>query len=241
MRHIVIGSSHYTALVLSAVRETDPAGLIIMIDRSREAAETLVSSIGGSFIVGDPTDPRIQEAAGMDKADTLIATSDSDALNIKIAEIAKKNYKIPLVITLVNNPLNLEEAIARGSDYAISPSSPVQSQIKAIISTDKWVKATTPEFFGIDIYLYRTVKTSVLGITLSQIREELRGHDAYVIGLTKTGSIIRDPSYELREGDVIVVVAPIGMGELSVERVRSLMARIQRIRAEMESRRSVYP
>jgi len=241
LRHIIIGSSHYAQLAILAVREADPAGLVIVIDSSTEAAERLAASVGGKVVVGDPTDPRIHEAAEMDKADVIIAASDSDALNIKVAEIAKKTYGIPIVITLVNNPLNQDEAMTRGSDYVISPSSPLQSHIKAIISTDKWVKATTPEFFGIDLYLYRVVKSSILGITLSQIREELRGYEAYAIGLTKTGSLIRDPSYELREGDVIVIVAPRGMGEAAVEKIRSLIARIQRIRAEMESRRSVYP
>jgi Trk K+ transport system NAD-binding subunit len=241
LRHIVLGSSHYTPLILSALRETDPAGLIIIMDRSREAAETLANMVGGKPVSGDPMDPRTLEKADIEKADIFIASSDSDAMNIKISEAAKKNYKIPLVITLVNNPANIEEAVARGADYVISPSSPLQSHIKAILSTDKWVKTTTPEFFGIDIYLYRVVRTSMLGITLSQIRDELRGVEAYIVGLTKAGSLIRDPTYELREGDVIILVAPRGMGEAAVEKIRTMLARIQRIRAEMESRRSVYP
>jgi len=241
VRHIVVGFSHYTPLILTALREVDPAGAIIVIDRSREAAEALASLVGGKPVPGEPIDPRIQEAAEVEKADVLIASSDSDALNIKVSEAAKKVYRVPVVIALVNNPANSEEAIARGADYVLSPSSPLQSHIKAILSMDTWVKTTTPEFFGIDIYLYRVVKTSVLGITLSEIREELRGEEAYVIGLTKAGALIRDLTYELREGDVIVLVAPRGMGEAAVEKVRSLLARIQRMRAEMESRRGVYP
>ncbi len=241
MRHIVLGSSHYTPLIVTAIRESDPTGIIVILDRSRETAEALANMVGGKPVDGDPMDPRIQEKAEMEKADIFIASSDSDAMNIKISEVAKKNYRIPLVITIINNPANIEEAISRGADYVISPSSPLQSHIKAILSTDKWVKASTPEFFGIDIYLYRAVKTSMLGITLSQIREELRGFEAYIVGLTKTGSLIRDPTYELREGDVIILVAPRGMGETAVEKIRSLILRIQRIRAEMESRRSIYP
>jgi len=241
LRHIVVGSSHYTPLILAALREIDPAGIIIVIDRSMETAEMLASSIGGKPVVGDPMDPRTHEKAEIEKTDILIASSDSDAMNIRISETAKKSYRVPIVITLINNPANQEEAIARGSDYVISPASPLQSHIKAIISTDKWVKATTPEFFGIDLYLYRVVKTSAIGITISQIREELSGYDAYVIGMTKAGAIIRDPLYELREGDVIALVAPRGMGEAAVEKIRSLLARIQRIRAEMESGRSAYP
>jgi len=241
VRHIVVGSSHYTPLILAALREIDPAGAIVVVERSREAAEALASLAGGRPVVGEPTDPRTQERAEMEKADVLVASSDSDALNIKISETAKKEYRVPVVIAMVNNPANSEEAIARGADYVISPSSPLQSHIKAILSTDKWIKATTPEFFGIDVYLYRVVKTSVLGVTLSEIREELRGEEAYAIGLTKAGALIRDLTYELREGDIIVLVAPRGMGEAAVDKVRSLLTRVQRMRAEMESRRGVYP
>lgn len=241
MRHVILGTSHHAHLVAGAVRELDPAGIIVIIDRSQEAAQALSELVRGRSVPGDPMDPRVLEKAEVDKADTFIAASDSDALNIRASEVAKKEYKIPIVIAVLNNPSNSEEALARGADYVISPASPLKSHVKAILAMDSWVKATTPEFFGIDLYLYRAVKTSVLGISLSQIREELKGLEALVVCLTKMGSIIRDPSYELREGDVIAIVSPRGAGEQAVERVRRLISRIQRIRAEAESGRVAYP
>ncbi len=49
MGHIIVRTSHHTLPAPSAVGETDPAGLVILIDRSREAAETLAARTGKGY------------------------------------------------------------------------------------------------------------------------------------------------------------------------------------------------
>jgi trk system potassium uptake protein len=54
--------------------------------------------LGGQFTV----------AAGIEKADAFIASTDGDNTNIIIAQIAQRRYEVPTVITRILDPLRAE-------------------------------------------------------------------------------------------------------------------------------------
>jgi trk system potassium uptake protein TrkA len=73
------------------------ARLEIGLDRSWE-------DMGGRFTVGTALEIEALTAAGIDRADVFVASTDGDNTNIIIAQLAKRRFNVPTVITRVLDP-----------------------------------------------------------------------------------------------------------------------------------------
>jgi trk system potassium uptake protein len=60
---------------------------------------------GGHFTVGTALEVDALMAAGIEKADAFIASTDGDNTNIVIAQIAKRRFNVPTVIARILDPL----------------------------------------------------------------------------------------------------------------------------------------
>jgi trk system potassium uptake protein TrkA len=63
---------------------------------------------GGHFTVGTALEVEALEAAGIDRADVFVASTDGDNTNIIIAQIAKRRYSVPTVIARILDPFRAE-------------------------------------------------------------------------------------------------------------------------------------
>ncbi|MEZ0290083.1 MAG: NAD-binding protein [Sulfolobales archaeon] len=236
MRYVVVGSSHLLYFVLKAVRESDPLGLIYVVERSQEVARVIASQFNAIAHSGNLLDLSTYERIDVGKADVFIAATDSDALNIRLIELMKKSFGIPKVIGVVNNPDNIGEYKRAGADHIINPLASVETLVKASISSDRWVRSQTPEFFGVDVYINRFVRDTVYGISVAMLRDSVkRLSDVLVIVMNRDGSVIRDPEYELSEGDIVLVIAPRGLGEEAVKSINMAIDRLKMSRAGVET------
>jgi trk system potassium uptake protein TrkA len=64
--------------------------------------------LGGHFTVGAGLETDALVAAGIEKADAFIASTDGDNTNIVIAQIAQRRYEVPTVIARILDPLRAE-------------------------------------------------------------------------------------------------------------------------------------
>src|ERR1044072_8800683 len=64
--------------------------------------------LGGPFTVGAGLETDALVAAGIEKADAFIASTDGDNTNIVIAQIAQRRYEVPTVIARILDPLRAE-------------------------------------------------------------------------------------------------------------------------------------
>jgi len=64
--------------------------------------------LGGHFTVGAGLETEALIAAGVERADAFIASTDGDNTNIIIAQIAQRRYAVPTVIARVLDPLRAE-------------------------------------------------------------------------------------------------------------------------------------
>jgi voltage-gated potassium channel len=117
---IVCGSGRtalYAAAELSAVERP-----VVLVVRDREQAEAAAASLGDVLIVlGDPTDDSILEAAGIDRASGLVASSESDNENVVITLTARQlNPGIRVVSKL--QEIEQERKVRKaGADSVVSP------------------------------------------------------------------------------------------------------------------------
>ncbi len=77
------------------------ARLEIELDRAWE-------DMGGQFTVGTALEIEALEAAGIERADVFVASTDGDNTNIVIAQIAKRRFNVPTVIARVLDPFRAE-------------------------------------------------------------------------------------------------------------------------------------
>ena len=63
---------------------------------------------GGQFTVGTALEIDALTEAGIERADAFIAATDGDNTNIIVAQIAKRRYNVPQVITRVLDPYRAE-------------------------------------------------------------------------------------------------------------------------------------
>lgn len=63
---------------------------------------------GGQFTVGTALETDALVAAGIERADAFIASTDGDNTNIVIAQIAKRGFDVPTVVARILDPLRAE-------------------------------------------------------------------------------------------------------------------------------------
>src|SRR3954471_10713588 len=77
------------------------ARLEVNLDRSWE-------DTGGQFTVGTGLEEEALTAAGIERADAFVASTDGDNTNIVIAQIAKRRFNVPKVIARILDPLRAD-------------------------------------------------------------------------------------------------------------------------------------
>jgi trk system potassium uptake protein TrkA len=77
------------------------ARLEVNLDKSWEDS-------GGQFTVGTALEEEALEAAGIERADAFVASTDGDNTNIVIAQIAKRRFNVPKVVARILDPLRAE-------------------------------------------------------------------------------------------------------------------------------------
>lgn len=77
---------------------------VLILDREKSAFRKLSSSFGGLTLEGEGTDLDVLKEAGIDRADTVIAVTDSDNVNILIAQLAREVFSVGRVIARLYDP-----------------------------------------------------------------------------------------------------------------------------------------
>ena len=99
---VVVGGGmvgfHLTRALFNAGHE------VFIVDTDGKRVEELIKHFGNVAIKGDGSEPSIQIAAGVARADILIATTGVDEDNLAACQLAKHQFNVPKTVTLINNP-----------------------------------------------------------------------------------------------------------------------------------------
>ena len=83
-----------------SVLDENPEAIALLNRGQQDSWEDL----GGSFTVGTALEIDALLAAGIDRADAFVASTDGDNTNLVIAQIAKKRFNIDVVVVRVLDP-----------------------------------------------------------------------------------------------------------------------------------------
>lgn len=78
---------------------------VVVVDSDPASFAWLSDKFSGFTIEGDATELSVLEKAGLQKADLCIAVSESDNINILVAQVALRHFNVKKVIARINDPV----------------------------------------------------------------------------------------------------------------------------------------
>jgi trk system potassium uptake protein TrkA len=102
----------------------------VLIEKEKLRFANLEAEYEHMVLHGDGTELAILEAAGVARADLVIAVTGLDNDNIVVAQLAKEHFKTAKCIARVNDPRNQEHFDALGIRFTVSASQSILSLIE---------------------------------------------------------------------------------------------------------------
>ncbi|KUO42710.1 MAG: hypothetical protein APU95_01445 [Hadesarchaea archaeon YNP_N21] len=100
----------------------EPTGRdIVVIEKDPQVCEKLSSELNALIICGDASDKKTLEEAKIQMADVFAAVTGNDNENIVACELAKRAYKVPLVLARVDDVERAKMLSGMGIDLIVSP------------------------------------------------------------------------------------------------------------------------
>lgn len=96
---IIVGCGRLGSTI--AGKLSDEKKDVIIIDSDKNSFRKLPRSYGGLTMLASATDIDKLLSAGIENAETVIATTDNDNTNICVAQMAKKMFSIPTVVARI--------------------------------------------------------------------------------------------------------------------------------------------
>ena len=99
---IVVGCSRVGVTIAQSLESEGHS--VVVVDRSRENLQKLGRSFSGITVVGSGFAPEVLKEAGIERADVLLAVTDSDNANIVCAQVAQKLFNLERVFARIYDP-----------------------------------------------------------------------------------------------------------------------------------------
>ena len=99
---VIIGCGRLGANLANTLSEEGEN--VLILDKEKDSFRKLSSSFGGLSVEGDGTELDTLKAADVQRADTVIAVTNNDNINIMIAQIAKECFSVKKVISRLFDP-----------------------------------------------------------------------------------------------------------------------------------------
>ena len=193
---VVVGGGmvgfHLTRALFNAGHE------VFVVDTDVKRVEELIEHFGNVAIKGDGSEPSIQSAAGVARADILIATTSTDEDNLAACQLAKHKFNVPKTVTLINNPEDENLFDILGIDVVVSSTqlllAAIEEELPAHSPAHVLPVRGNREAIAIEI----AINSGVVGETLDSIKLP---PDTYIVAI-----IGRDGSLKSLIGDTLIQV-----------------------------------
>jgi len=101
---VIVGCSatgyHLAKLLLVAQHE------VVVLEKSQARCQLMWDELGSVVMQGDGTDQVDLRRAGLTRADTVVAVTDSDATNLVICQMAKHSFSVQRTVAIIRDPRN---------------------------------------------------------------------------------------------------------------------------------------
>jgi trk system potassium uptake protein TrkA len=190
-----------------------------LIEKSKAVCLELAQELSDVLVIqGDGCDSRNLKDAGAENADVIAAVTGSDEDNLVISQLAKEIFNIPRTVARVNDPKNEHIFNELGVDVPVNSTSIIARIIEEEASLEDFVELMALKKGKISlIRVDLTEESPAVGKSLSDI--DLPSNCAIATVLRGEDVIVPNESFVLKEGDDVIVVAPIENEEDVLEKL----------------------
>ena len=198
MKVIIIGGdqvgAYLATLLLSNGHEVQ------LIEQSEKTYNKLLKEMPSELLVlGNESDTEILKKAGIESADVVVAVSRADETNLVVSTLAKMEFRVPHVVSMVNNPKNAWLYNGQmGVDVCVN-----QAEILAkLVVEDMDLK---------DMFTVLKLNSGEYSIVQINVAEEAKANNQYIKDLlipkkTVLISITRNGTVLIPKGDTQILV-----------------------------------
>ena len=178
-----------------------------IIDERPGMFKALGSTFNGTTHFGRPIDIRILKEAGIEFADAFVAVTNSDNTDVMSVQLAKQVFGVPRTLARLDEPGRADSYRALDISYVAGAQLTANVIYERIVEEEFEYHVT---FSGGDVEIVEmTLNEDADGITVGdlEIRNQLR------VAAVRRGdrTHIPDASFNLREGDLVVASARLGV------------------------------
>lgn len=181
---------------------------VCIIERDADEAWSINHELGEVALVGDGTEIHVQEAAGMNRADVVVACTGRDQANLAVGQTAQTRFAVERVIARINDPRNERIFRALGFDNTVSATSSIVAAIdfevnKGLQSLTRLTQLSSSPFV---LSQHRVPeKASAVGCTVREL--SLPPNTLLVLVDRDLGDAqIPGPTTEIQAGDLVIAV-----------------------------------
>ncbi len=186
MKVVVVGGGKIGYYLVKTLLEH--GHLPIMIEQDKKSCKSVSDMLGITSILGDGSTIEALQAAGVQDAQSFVAVTGSDEVNLVACQLAKKIYNVPKTIARVNNPKNAEVMKRLGVDIPLSSTDTIARQIERevdIAAIRQLMSLNHGNFSIIEIVLPTDYELN--GQRISEIRLP---DECVIISITREGEMI---------------------------------------------------
>ncbi|MDE2745215.1 MAG: TrkA family potassium uptake protein [Chloroflexota bacterium] len=107
---------------------------VCVVERDGNTAWAINNELGEVALLGDGAEIHVQRAAGMNRADVVVACTGRDQANLAVAQTAQTRFNVAKVIARINDPRNEPIFQTLGFHYTISATTAIVSAIEQEVS-----------------------------------------------------------------------------------------------------------
>lgn len=205
MRIVIAGCGRVGSFL--ALRLAESGHDVSIIDDRPELFKRLGSAFNGTIYHGKPIDVGVLRDAGIEFADAFVAVTNSDNTNVMSVQLAKQVFGVPKTLARLDEPGRAESYRALDISYVAGAALTANVFYSGIVDEEFAHHVTFPEG---DVEIVEMIMTEAAnGHTVAdlEVADELR-----VAAIRRKGRThIPEPDFVLREGDLVVGSARLGV------------------------------
>ena len=107
---------------------------VCIVERDANTAGSINNELGEVALLGDGAEIHVQRAAGMNRADVVVACTGRDQANLAVLQAAQTTFNVDKVIARINDPRNEQIFRALGFTFTISATTAIVNAIEQQVS-----------------------------------------------------------------------------------------------------------
>jgi len=204
MKVVIIGGERIAYFLAKSI--SSKGYRIYVVNKDAQLCEDFARNLKAVIVHGDASKRSVLEQLDIEEDDIIVVLTNKDKENLIITQLARKIFGVKNIVTLINNPDNIELFNKLGITAAVSTTTMLQRAVENLLFGKELEEFLSLEggklaFLKIEI----PENSNVIGKKLKDIGLP---HDCVVGGILRKGEVIIPHGDTILDvGDILFIVA----------------------------------